>query len=219
MPNKYYKKRRIGAQEITGPLLILENPGHVGFDELLEIEQNGKKRIGRVLEVSEQKVVCQVFEGTAGLDKESVKIHFTGEAMRLPVSEDMIGRTFDGMGRPIDDGGEIIPEKELNVNGYPLNPDARAYPRDNIITGVSGIDALTTLIRGQKLPIFSGSGLPHNELAAQIVNQAKISRDEDFNIIFAAMGIKADDATFFRQKFEEGGALNRLITFLNLADS
>ncbi len=219
MPNKYYKKLRKGAQEITGPLLILENPGDVGFDELLEIEQNGRKRIGRVLEVSDNKVVCQVFEGTAGLKKESVKIHFTGHPMRLPVSEDMIGRTFDGMGRPIDDGGAIIPEKKLNVNGYPLNPDARAYPRDNIMTGVSGIDALTTLIRGQKLPIFSGSGLPHNELAAQVVNQAKISRDEDFNIIFAAMGIKADDATFFRQKFEEGGALNRLITFLNLADS
>lgn len=219
MPKKYYKKSRIGAREITGPLLILDNPGEVGFDELLEIEQDGEKRIGRVLEVSETQVVCQIFEGTAGLERETVKVHFTGEAMKLPVSEDMIGRTFDGMGRPIDEGGDIIPEKELNVNGYPLNPDARAYPRDNIITGISGIDGLTTLIRGQKLPIFSGSGLPHNDLAVQIVNQAKISKDEDFNIIFAAMGIKADDAAYFRKKFEEGGALNRLITFLNLADS
>jgi len=219
MPNKYYKKRRIGAREITGPLVILENPGNVGFDELLEIEQDGQKRVGRVLEVSEEQVVCQIFEGTSNLDRESVKIHFSGEPMKLPVAEDMVGRTFDGMGRPLDEGGEIIPEKRLNVNGYPLNPEARAYPRNNIMTGVSGIDGLTTLIRGQKLPIFSGSGLPHNELATQIVNQARISREEEFNIIFAAMGIKADDATFFRKKFEEGGALNRLITFLNLADS
>ncbi len=217
--SKVYDKKIIGARDISGPLLIVEGVSDVGFDELVRIEQNGIQRVGRVLDISQDRAICQVFEGTSDLDRERVKIQFTGKSMTLPVSAEIVGRTFDGMGRPIDGGGELVAEEELNINGYPINPDARAYPHDNIITGVSAIDGVATLIRGQKLPIFSGSGLPHNELAAQIVNQARIAKEQDFNIIFAAMGIKADDAEFFQRKFEEGGALNRLITFLNLADS
>jgi len=214
-----YQKKHIGALGITGPLLIVEGVEGVGFGELIEIEQKGIKRLGRVLEVTRDRAVCQIFAGTSGIDRERVRIRFTGSPMKLPVSEEMVGRTFDGLGSPIDGGGEIIGEEELDVNGYPLNPEAREYPRDNIITGISAIDGLTTLIRGQKLPIFSCAGLPHNEIAVQIVNQAKIAREENFNIVFAAMGIKADDASFFLRKFEEGGALGHLVTFLNLADS
>jgi len=214
-----YQKKHIGALGITGPLLIVEGVEGVGFGELIEIEQKGIKRLGRVLEVTRDRAVCQIFAGTSGVDRERVRIRFTGSPMKLPVSEEMVGRTFDGLGSPIDGVGEIIGEEELDVNGYPLNPEAREYPRDNIITGISAIDGLTTLIRGQKLPIFSCSGIPHNEIAVQIVNQAKIAREENFNIVFAAMGIKADDASFFLRKFEEGGALGHLVTFLNLADS
>ncbi|MEA1912915.1 MAG: V-type ATP synthase subunit B [candidate division WOR-3 bacterium] len=214
-----YQKKLIGAQEITGPLLIVEGIQNVGFGEMIEIEQKGMKRLGRVLEVSGDRAVCQVFEGTSGIDREKVRIRFTGTPMKLPVSLEMVGRVFDGVGRPIDGGGEIMAEFERDINGAPLNPDARAYPHENIITGISAIDGITTLIRGQKLPIFSGSGLPHNEIAAQIVNQAKIATKENFNIIFASLGIKADTASFFQRKFEEGGAIDRLITFQNLADS
>ncbi len=214
-----YQKKLIGAQEITGPLLIVEGIQNVGFGEMIEIEQEGMKRLGRVLEVSGDRAVCQVFEGTSGIDREKVRIRFTGTPMKLPVSLEMVGRVFDGVGRPIDGGGEVMAEFERDINGAPLNPDARAYPHENIITGISAIDGITTLIRGQKLPIFSGSGLPHNEIAAQIVNQAKIATKENFNIIFASLGIKADTASFFQRKFEEGGAIDRLITFQNLADS
>ncbi len=214
-----YEKKHIGAREIIGPLLIVDDVEGVGFGELIEIEQRGMKRLGRVLEVAGDRAVCQIFAGTSGIDREQVRVRFTGTSMKIPVSEEMVGRTFDGLGFPIDGGGDIIGEEERDVNGYPLNPDAREYPRDNILSGISAIDGLATLIRGQKLPIFSGSGLPHNEVAAQIVNQAKIAREEDFNIIFAGLGMKADDASFFLRKFEEGGTLSHLITFLNLADS
>lgn len=214
-----YLKKHIGASEIVGPLLIVDGVMGVGFGEMIEIEQKGMKRLGRVLEVEGERAVCQIFAGTSGIDRERVRVRFTGSSMKLPVSEEMVGRTFDGLGIPIDGGGDIVGEEERDINGYPLNPDAREYPRDNILSGISAIDGLATLIRGQKLPIFSGSGLPHNEIAAQIVNQAKISKEEDFYIIFAGLGIKADDASFFLRKFEEGGALGRLITFLNLADS
>ncbi|MCK4571947.1 V-type ATP synthase subunit B [candidate division WOR-3 bacterium] len=214
-----YIKKHIGASEIIGPLLIVDGVMGVGFGELIEIEQKGMKRLGRVLEVEGERAVCQIFAGTSGIDRERVRVRFTGSSMKLSVSEEMVGRTFDGLGIPIDGGGDIVGEEERDINGYPLNPDAREYPRDNILSGISAIDGLATLIRGQKLPIFSGSGLPHNEIAAQIVNQAKISKEEDFYIIFAGLGIKADDASFFLRKFEEGGALGRLITFLNLADS
>lgn len=218
MGSIYYRKH-IGASEIIGPLLIVEDVQDVGSGELIEIEQKGIKRLGRVLEIAGDRVVCQIFAGTSGIDRERVRVRFTGSSMKISVSEEMVGRAFDGLGNPIDGGGDIIGEEERDVNGYPLNPDAREYPRDNILSGISAIDGLTTLIRGQKLPIFSGAGLPHNEIAAQIVNQSKIAKEEDFYIIFAGLGIKADDASFFLKKFEEGGALGRLITFLNLADS
>ncbi len=217
--DKLYEKRYIGANVISGPLLIIEGVKGVGFGEMVEIEQDGVKRVGRVIEVDEDRAVAQIFSGTSGINREKVRTRFVGSPITISVSEEMLGRTFDGLGRPLDGGGEVLGEEERDVNGFPLNPDAREYPRDNIITGISAIDALTTLIRGQKLPIFSGSGLPHNEIAAQIVNQARISTKEEFVVVFAAMGIKADEAEFFQRKFEEGGELGRLITFLNFADS
>jgi V/A-type H+-transporting ATPase subunit B len=217
--DKLYEKKHIGASVISGPLLVIEGVGGVGFGEMVEIEQDDMKRVGRVIEVDEDRAVAQIFSGTSGINREKVRIRFVGSPITISVSEEMLGRVFDGLGRPLDGGGEVLGEEERDVNGFPLNPDGREYPRDNIMTGISAIDSLTTLIRGQKLPIFSGSGLPHNEIAAQIVNQARISETEEFVIIFAAMGIKADEADFFIKRFEEGGELRRLVTFLNFADS
>ena len=217
--DKLYEKRYIGASVISGPLLIIEGVKGVGFGEMVEIEQDNEKRVGRVIEVDEDRAVAQIFAGTSGINREKVRTRFVGSPITISVSEEMLGRTFDGLGRPLDGGGEVLGEEERDVNGFPLNPDIREYPRDNIITGVSAIDSLATLIRGQKLPIFSGSGLPHNEIAAQIVNQSRIYTKEEFVVVFAAMGIKADEAEFFQRKFEEGGELGRLITFLNFADS
>jgi V/A-type H+-transporting ATPase subunit B len=217
--DKLYEKKHIGANVISGPLLVIEGVKGVGFGEMVEIEQDDIKRVGRVIEVDDDRAVAQIFSGTSGINREKVRIRFVGSPITISVSEEMLGRVFDGLGRPLDGGGEVLGEKERDVNGFPLNPDGREYPRDNIMTGISAIDSLTTLIRGQKLPIFSGSGLPHNEIAAQIVNQARISETEEFVIIFAAMGIKADEADFFLKKFEEGGELRRLVTFLNFADS
>jgi V/A-type H+-transporting ATPase subunit B len=216
--DKLYEKKHIGASVISGPLIVVEGVEGVGFGEMVEIEQDDMKRVGRVIEVEDNRAVLQIFSGTSGINREKVKTRFAGSPITISVSEEMLGRVFDGLGRPLDGGGEVIGE-ERDVNGFPLNPDVREYPRDNIITGISAIDGLATLIRGQKLPIFSGSGLPHNEMAAQIVNQARISTKEEFVIIFAAMGIKAEEADFFQRKFEEGGELGRLITFLNFADS
>ncbi len=217
--DKLYEKKHIGASVISGPLLVIEGVRGVGFGEMVEIEQGDIKRVGRVIEVDDDRAVAQIFSGTSGINREKVRIRFVGSPITISVSEEMVGRVFDGLGRPLDGGGEVLGEEERDVNGFPLNPDGREYPRDNIITGISAIDCLTTLIRGQKLPIFSGSGLPHNEIAAQIVNQARISTKEEFVIVFAAMGIKADEADFFLKKFEEGGELRRLVTFLNFADS
>jgi V/A-type H+-transporting ATPase subunit B len=217
--DKLYEKKHIGASVISGPLLVIEGVRGVGFGEMVEIEQEDIKRVGRVIEVDEDRAVAQIFSGTSGINREKVRIRFVGSPITISVSEEMLGRVFDGLGRPLDGGGEVLGEEERDVNGFPLNPDGREYPRDNILTGISAIDSLATLIRGQKLPIFSGSGLPHNEIAAQIVNQARISETEKFVIVFAAMGIKADEADFFLKKFEEGGELRRLVTFLNFADS
>jgi V/A-type H+-transporting ATPase subunit B len=217
--DKLYEKRYIGANVISGPLLIIEGVKGVGFGEMVEIEQGDEKRVGRVIEVDEDRAVAQIFSGTSGINREKVRTRFVGSPITISVSEEMLGRTFDGLGRALDGGGVVLGEEKRDVNGFPLNPDVREYPRDNIITGISAIDSLATLIRGQKLPIFSGSGLPHNEIAAQIVNQARISTKEEFVVVFAAMGIKADEAEFFQRKFEEGGELGRLITFLNFADS
>lgn len=217
--DKFYEKKHIGASVISGPLIIVEGVEGVGFGEMVEIEQGTIKRVGRAIEVDEDKVIVQVFSGTSGINREKVRVKFTGSPIKITVSEEMLGRVFDGLGNPIDGGGEVIGVEERDVNGYPINPDVREYPRNNIVTGISAIDALATLIRGQKLPIFSGAGLPHNEIAAQIVNQARISTEEEFVVVFAAMGIKADEADFFQKRFEEGGELRRLVTFLNFADS
>jgi len=217
--DKLYEKKHIGASVISGPLIIVEGVEGVGFGEKVEVEQGDIRRVGRVIEVDEDRAVIQVFSGTSGINREKVRTRFVGSPITIPVSEEMLGRVFNGIGRPMDGGGEVLGVEEKDVNGFPLNPDAREYPRDNIITGISAIDALATLIRGQKLPIFSGAGLPHNEMAAQIVNQARISTEEEFVIVFAAIGIKADEADFFQRRFEEGGELKRLVTFLNFADS
>jgi len=207
------------VSEIAGPLMIVEGVKEVGYGEIVKIiEATGKERLGQVLEAGEGKAVIQVFEGTRGLDTKNTSVIFTGKPMEIGVSEEMLGRVFDGMARPIDGSPAPIPEEIRNVNGFPINPSAREYPRDPIQTGISTIDGMNTLVRGQKLPIFSGAGLPHNELAAQIARQAKVTGQEEFAVIFAAMGITAEEADFFMKDFEETGAIERSILFLNLAN-
>lgn len=205
---------------ISGPLLFVENVQNVSYGELVTVTTpTGEKRRGQVLEASLDKAVIQVFEGTRGLDITSTTVQFTGETIKLPVSQDMLGRIFDGSGQPIDGGPPIIPEDELDIHGAPINPYSRAYPSEFIQTGLSVIDGMNTLVRGQKLPLFSGSGLPHNQIAAQIIRQAKVpGKEEDFAIVFAAIGITADEARFFRTEFEKHGALDHVIMFINLAD-
>jgi V/A-type H+/Na+-transporting ATPase subunit B len=207
-------------REISGPLLFVESVRGVGYGELARIRTpNGEERRGQVLEIGGGVAVVQVFEGTTGLDVAKTRIRFTGETVKLPVSNDMLGRIFDGSGRPIDGGPRIIPDDYLDVNGNPINPFAREYPREFIQTGISTIDGMNTLVRGQKLPLFSASGLPHNAVAAQIARQAKvIGSDEPFTTIFAAMGITADELRFFRDDFEEQGAFDHVTMFVNLAD-
>jgi V/A-type H+/Na+-transporting ATPase subunit B len=207
-------------REISGPLLFVESVRGVGYGELARIKTpSGEERRGQVLEIGGGVAVVQVFEGTTGLDIARTSIRFTGETVKLPVSNDMLGRIFDGSGRPIDGGPRIIPDDYLDVNGNPINPFAREYPREFIQTGISTIDGMNTLVRGQKLPLFSASGLPHNAVAAQIARQAKvIGSDEPFTTIFAAMGITADELRFFRDDFEEQGAFDHVTMFVNLAD-
>ncbi len=206
--------------EIKGPLLIVEGVTNVSYDEIVEVElASGEKRRGRVLDVARGVAVVQVFEGTTGITTTGTKVRFLGKPLEIPVSEDMLGRIFNGLGEPIDGGPKIIAEDERDVNGAPLNPSERTYPEDFIQTGVSAIDGMNTLVRGQKLPIFSGSGMPHNILAAQIARQATVrGEQEEFAVVFAAIGIKYDDYMFFRKFFEETGALNRVAMFVNLAD-
>ena len=213
-------KEYTSVTEVAGPLMVVEGVEGVGYGEVVEIETpSGEKRRGQVLEAHMGKAVVQVFEGTRGIDTSRTKVRFTGETVKLPVSMDMLGRIFDGTGRPIDKGPEIIPEDELDIHGYPINPAAREFPRDFIQTGISTIDGMNTLVRGQKLPIFSGSGLPHNELAAQIARQARVlGKEEEFAVVFAAMGITAEEASFFMRDFERTGALEKVTAFLNLAD-
>ncbi|MDI6881917.1 MAG: ATP synthase subunit B [Methanothermobacter sp.] len=208
------------VSEVSGPLMIVEGVEGAAYGEIVEIETpTGEKRRGQVLEVREDIAVVQVFEGTSDLNTETTKIRFTGETAKIGVSMDMLGRIFDGTGKPIDGGPEIIPEKELDINGYPINPSARAFPAEFIQTGISTIDGMNTLVRGQKLPIFSGSGLPHNELAAQIARQAKVLTEEsEFAVIFTAMGITHEEANYFMRDFEQTGALERVTVFMNLAD-
>jgi V/A-type H+-transporting ATPase subunit B len=208
------------VSEVTGPLMIVENIKGVSYNEVVKIKlASGEERTGQVLEAFMDKAIVQVFEGTKGLDTDKTSARFIGETMKLGVSKDMLGRVFDGTGNPIDDAPAIIPEERREINGNPINPYSREYPREFIQTGISTIDGLNTLVRGQKLPIFSGAGLPHNELAAQIARQAKVlGKKEKFAVVFCAMGITAEEANLFIRDFENTGALERAVMFLNLAD-
>ncbi len=210
------------ATEVTGPLLFVDLKGKAGvsYGEIARIKlPNGEIRSGQILEVSRDIAVVQLFEGTSGMDVEKTTVQFLGETMKLPVSSDLLGRIFDGRGEPLDKQPPIIAVDEWPINGSPINPYARQYPREFIQTGISSIDGLFTLIRGQKLPIFSASGLPHNEVAAQIARQAAVlGAQADFAVVFAAMGITAEEAQYFRKEFEKSGALDRVVLFLNLAD-
>lgn len=207
-------------KEIAGPLLIVEGVEDVTYGELVEItDSNGKKKNGQVLEAREGIAVVQVFEGTRDLDTRDTSVRFTGETMKVALSGEMIGRVFSGIGRPIDKNPDIIPEKKMDVNGLAINPSAREFPEEFIQTGVSAIDTMNTLVRGQKLPLFSEAGLPHNELAAQIARQAKVlGKGENFAVVFAAMGITFEEAKFFMNDFERTGAMERMVAFINLAD-
>jgi V/A-type H+-transporting ATPase subunit B len=219
--NALYTKRTYKTvTEVTGPLIIVQNVEGVSFNELVSIETpDGEKRKGTVLEVGQGKAIVQVFEGTTGLDTKKTTVRFTGETLKIPVTTDILGRILDGSGEPIDQGPPLIPEDMWDINGSPINPDARAYPREFIQTGLSTIDGMNSLVRGQKLPLFSGAGLPHNRIAAQIARQAKVlGKEEQFAVIFAAMGITAEEAQYFRKDFERTGALERCTLFLNLAD-
>lgn len=215
MPREY---RTI--EEAAGPLLLVKDVEGVKYGELAEIRlANGEKRRCRVLEIDGTNAMVQLFENAAGINLQDSSVVFSGHQMELGVSEDMLGRVFDGLGRPIDDGPEIIPEMRMDVNGLPMNPVARKYPQEFIQTGVSAIDGLNTLVRGQKLPIFSASGLPHAQLAAQIARQAKVrGKDEQFAVVFAAMGITFEESEYFVQSFKSTGALDRTVLFVNLAN-
>jgi V/A-type H+-transporting ATPase subunit B len=208
------------VSEVAGPLMIVNGIKDVAFNEVVKIKTAaGEERTGQVLEAFMDKAIVQVFEGTKGLDTDKTSARFIGETMKLGVSKEMLGRVFDGTGNPIDDAPPIIPEDRRDINGNPINPYARQYPREFIQTGFSTIDGLNTLVRGQKLPIFSGAGLPHNEMAAQIARQAKVLvKEEKFAVVFCAMGITAEEANLFIRDFENTGALERTVMFLNLAD-
>lgn len=207
-------------KEVVGPLMMVENVEGVKYDELVEIEQqDGEQRHGRVLEISGDKALLQLFEGSQGLRIATSKARFLGRSIELAVAPDMLGRVFSGMGSPIDGGAELIPVKRLDINGAPMNPTARDYPSEFIQTGISAIDGLNTLVRGQKLPVFSGSGLPHAQVAAQIARQSKVlGKDENFAVVFAAVGITFEEADFFISDFRTTGAIERTVTFVNLAN-
>ena len=210
----------LGLSEVNGPLVVLEGVKNASYEEIVEFTVDGnEKKLGRIVAVYEDKAVIQVFEGTSSMSLTNTHTRLTGHPMEIGLSEEILGRTFDGIGKPIDRMGPIDAEVRRNVNGLPLNPVTRKYPRNYIHTGISAIDGLTTLIRGQKLPIFSGNGLPHDQLAAQIVQQASLGdSDEKFAIVFAAMGVKYDVAEFFRRTFEESGVSDHVVMFLNLAN-
>jgi V/A-type H+-transporting ATPase subunit B len=206
--------------QVAGPLMIVEGVEEVAYGEVVFIRTpEGENRMGQVLESQENLAIVQVFEGTRGLDTDQTRVRFSGDIMRIALSKEILGRSFDGLGRPIDGGPEIIPEARLPIIGAAINPTARDYPNEFIQTGISTIDGMNTLVRGQKLPIFSGAGLPHNELAAQIARQATVlGSEEPFSVIFAAMGITHEEANFFMNSFESTGALERIVSFINLAD-
>jgi len=208
------------VSEVAGPLMVVEQVEGVKYGELVEIEVSKDEiRRGRVLEADGSRALVQLFEGSAGLNLSAAKVRFLGRGIELGVSMDMLGRVFDGFGRPRDGGPEIIPEKKVDINGSPINPYARDYPSEFIQTGISAIDGLNTLVRGQKLPIFSGSGLPHAALAAQIARQARVlGTDEKFSVVFGAMGITFEEADYFISDFKRTGAIERAVLFMNLAD-
>ncbi|HEU5072070.1 MAG TPA: V-type ATP synthase subunit B [Verrucomicrobiae bacterium] len=210
-----------GAARIEGPLVVIERVRDVGYDEMVEIRDSaGQSRLGRVLDISSEQAVVQVLEGTTGLAHDSLRTHFLGESFRLPVSRQMLGRVFDGLGRPADGGPASLSVDRRDVNGLPINPYARRYPREFIQTGLSAIDGMNAMVRGQKLPIFSGNGLPHDRVSAQIVRQARLLEERvDFSIVFAAMGVKHDVAEFFIRNLRESGALARAAMFFSLADA
>ncbi|KUK56381.1 MAG: V-type ATP synthase beta chain [Atribacteria bacterium 34_128] len=214
-------KEYLTISDVAGPLIIVEKTIDVKYQELVEIElSSGEIRRGQVLEITEDKAIVQVFEGTTGIDVSNTKVRFLGKVIELPLSLDVLGRIFDGSGRPIDDGPQIIAEKKLDINGNPINPYARDYPNNFIQTGISSIDVLNTLVRGQKLPIFSGSGLPHAKLASQIARQAKVlGKEEKFAVVFAAMGITFEEANFFISDFRRTGAIEKSVMFINLANN
>lgn len=214
----------VGLKEINGPLVVLDHLDNVSFEEMVELVlEDGTTRSGRVIALEGKRAIIQVFEGTRGLSLTNTKTTLLGHSMELPVSKEMLGRVMNGAGKPIDGLGEVYAKKSVDINGKPINPISRTYPRNYIRTGVSSIDALITLIRGQKLPIFSGSGMNHNKLAVQIVKQSKITEsdgsiNDDFCIVFAAMGVQNDVADYFRTSFEQSGVLNNVVMFLNMAN-
>jgi len=229
---RYDLKPRVDYRTVTavnGPLVVLENVKHAMFNEIVELTlPDGSKRGGQVLEVTGNKAIVQVFEGTSGIDVKATHIEFSGSSLKLPVSEDMTGRMFNGSGDPIDKGPKVFAEDYIDINGSPINPYSRIYPEEMIQTGISTIDTMNSIARGQKIPIFSASGLPHNDIAAQICRQAGLVKrpgkgvhddhDDNFSIVFAAMGVNLETARFFRQNFEENGSLDRVTLFLNLAN-
>ena len=210
-----------GLASVDGPIVVVKRSENSSFDEVVYVrDKTGEKRTGRIIDLSEEYAVVQIFGSTTGLDLESTTVEFLEEPMELRVGKGLLGRIFNGLGKPVDGYPEIISDRKINVNGYPLNPYARVYPRDFIQTGISSIDGMNTLIRGQKLPIFSGNGLPHNKLAAQIIRQAKLKgSDENFVMVFAGMGIKYDVSQFFKHTFEESGVLSKVVMFQSLADA
>ncbi len=213
-------KEYLTIREVTGPLVLVEEVEGVKYEELVELElPSGEQRRGRVLEVDRDRALVQMFEGSTGIDVFKSRVRFLGKGIELGLSMDILGRVFDGLGRPIDDGPEILPDKRVDINGNPINPYARLYPSEFIQTGISAIDGLNTMVRGQKLPIFSGSGLPHNQVAAQVARQARVlGEGEAFAVVFAAMGITFEEANYFIENFRESGALERAVLFMNLSD-
>ncbi len=213
-------KEYLKLDTVVGSLISLSGAEDVAYGEIIDVVVDGKsKRKGKVVMVDESAIIAQVFQGTQGISTENTSVRFTGHPLEIPLSKDILGRTFNGIGIPVDDGPQVYSREKHNVNGRPMNPISRRYPRNYLETGISAIDSLMTLIRGQKLPIFSGNGMPHNELAAQIARQARVrGEEENFAIVFAAMGVKHDDADYFRKSFESSGVLERVVMYLNLAD-
>ncbi|MBR9699529.1 V-type ATP synthase subunit B [Candidatus Woesearchaeota archaeon] len=213
-------KEYSSVTDVKGPLIVVEGIEDVAFGEIVEIiTADDQRRLGQVLQVEKGKAVVQIFQGTSGIDTLKTRVRFTADTMKLNVSPEMLGRMFNGLGEPIDGQPDIIPEKRIDVNGLAINPFRREYPKEFIQTGISALDLMNTLVRGQKLPIFSGAGLPHNKIAAQIVKQAKVlAKEENFAVVFVAMGITHEEAQFFRNEFRESGALQNTILFLNLAN-